>query len=247
MNSIAIPFSAMYSGYQQTRALRELIELGETDQVEFKRRFSNFTKIAKEMIAFANTRGGRILIGVDDDGSITGVDSEKHEIELVTTAGEFYCDPPVRFEIDVVEIDHEDVVVVTIPESRTKPHYLVRRLPSASRRGPVGERRNVPEVDANAERQAYIRQADRSILASREVERVLASDRPDAPPLRLHIGRIEQALFDYLGSNRRITLREYRHLVNISERRASRILVRLVRAGLIRIFTEESEDYYTLA
>src|SRR5690606_28495694 len=147
------------------RELRELIELGETDRVEFKRRFSTFTKIAKEMIAFANTRGGKLLIGVDDDGSITGDDSEKHEIELVTTAGEFYCDPPVEFEIDVVEIDHEDVVVVTIPESTTKPHFLVRRLPSSSRRGPVGERRTVPEIDPDAERQAYIRQQDRSVLA----------------------------------------------------------------------------------
>ena len=229
------------------RKLRELIEPGESDTMEFKRRFSTFSKIAKEIIAFANTRGGTLLIGVDDDGSIVGVDSEKHEIELVTTAGEFYCDPPVELEIDIVEIEDEDVVVVTVPESRRKPHYLVKRHEGGSRRGPVGGRRTMPEIDDGEGRQAYIRQKDRSIVASREVERVLAADHPDAPPLRLHIGKIEQALFNYLEKNRRITLGEYRRLVNISERRASRILVRLVRAGLIRIFTEEKEDYYTLA
>ena len=63
----------------------------------------------------------------------------------------------------------------------------------------------------------------------------------------MQIGHIERALFEHLEKNGRVTLREYRHLVNISERRASRSLVHLVRAGLIRIFTNEAEDYYMLA
>lgn len=230
------------------RKLRELIELGETDMVEFKRRFSDFDKIAKEIIAFANTRGGVILIGVDDDGSIVGVDSEKHEIELVSTTAEFYCDPVVDIDIDIVELKGHDVIVINVPESSMKPHYLVPRVNGAGERGPVGKgRRKVKEVPDDVPRHAYIREKDRSVIASKEVERVLASHRVDAPPLQLHIGKIERALFDYLESNRRITLREFRHLVNISERRASRALVRLVRAGLIRIFTNEAEDYYTLA
>ncbi len=231
----------------EAKALRLLIEPGESDTVEFKRRFSTFTKIAREMIAFANTRGGKLLIGVDDDGSIIGVISEKHQIELVETSAEFYSDPPLEISTDIVEIEGEDVVVVTVPESRTKPHYLVPREEGGSRRGPVAGRRTMPEVEEGAERLAYIRQRDRSIIASKEVERVLASNHPDAPPLRISIGKIEEALFNYLERNRRITLKEYRKLVNISERRASRILVRMVRAGLIRIFTEEKEDYYTLA
>ena len=230
------------------RRLRELIELGETDMVEFKRRFSDFDKIAKEIIAFANTRGGKILIGVDDDGTIVGVDSEKHEIELVSTTAEFYCDPAIDVDIEIVEINGLDVIVINVPESATKPHYLVPRTNGGAKRGPVGKgRRQEKEVQDDQPRHAYIRQEDRSVIASKEVERVLASDHPDAPPLQLHIGKIERALFDYLESHPRITLREFRHLVNISERRASRSLVRLVRAGLIRIFTDEAEDYYTLA
>ncbi|MGE3799709.1 MAG: RNA-binding domain-containing protein [Candidatus Kapaibacterium sp.] len=230
------------------RKLREIIELGENDTVEFKRRFSDFEKIAKEMIAFANTRGGIILIGVDDDGSIVGVDSEKHEIELVTTTGEFYCDPAIDSDIEIVEIDGVDVIAISIPESQTKPHYLLSRVKGDSRRGPVGkEGRNRVEEDSTRPRPVYIRQGDRSVIASKEVERVLAAHHPDAPPLTLHIGKIEQALFDYLEKNPRITLREFRHHVNISERRASRMMVRLVRAGLVRIFTDEAEDYYTLA
>ena len=222
------------------RRLREIIELGENDQIEFKRRFSDFEKIAKEMIAFANTRGGKILIGIDDDGTIIGVDSEKHEIELVTTAGEFYCDPLIDADIEVIEIDGVDVIIVSIPESRTKPHYLITRVNGE-------ETLTKKESHKGVHRPVYIRQEDRSVIASKEVERVLAADHPDATPLRIHIGKIERALFDYLEEHRRITLRQFRHLVNISERRASRVMVRLIRAGLIRIFTEEAEDYYTLS
>lgn len=223
------------------KRLRAIIELGETDTVEFKRKFSGFEKIAKEMIALANTRGGLLLVGVDDDGRIIGVDSEKSEIDLLTSAAEFYTSPPIETEVEVVEIDGVDVIVIRIPESRTKPHQLV---PSPSE---TGTQRNGADAHNPHDTRVYIRQGEKSVMASKEVVRVLAASQPDAPPLVLEIGNIERVLFDHLEKNERITLREFRHLVNISERRASRSLVRLVRAGLIRIFTNESEDYYTLA
>lgn len=218
------------------RRLRSIIERGETDTVEFKRKFSGFGKIAKEMIALANTRGGWLMIGIDDDGSVVGVDSEKSEIDLATSAAEFYCEPPVEHVIHIVDIEGTDVLAIEIPESRTKPHKLTRY-------GSDGNGSDPDPLDTRV----YIRQNDRSVIASREVVRVLASTAPDSPPLRLEIGDIERILFAFLEQHGRVTLRQYRHLVNISQRRASRSLVRLVRAGLIRIFTDESEDYYTLA
>lgn len=218
------------------RTLRQIIEVGESDTVEFKRKFSGFEKIAREMIALANTRGGMLLIGVDDDGSIVGVRSEKSEIELVTAAAEHYAEPPIEAVIDIVDIDGEDVIVVRIPESRQKPHRLVVD-------GAVTRREGTSDFAAGV----FIRHGERSIAASNEAARVLASSGPDTPPLRLEIGAIEQALFDYLHRHERITIAQYRLLANISKRRASRSLVRLVRAGLLRIFTHEAEDFYTLA
>lgn len=218
------------------RRLRGIIELGETDTVEFKRKFSGYDKIAKEMIALANTRGGWLLIGIDDDGRIVGVDSEKSEIDLASTAAETYSEPPIEYEVHIVDIEGTDVIAIEIPESRTKPHRL------AGHDGDCNGGNGVP-----ADTRVYIRQNDRSVIASREVVRVLATSSPESPPLRLEIGDIERTLFAFLEQHGRVTLRQYRHLVNISQRRASRSLVRLVRAGLIRIFTDESEDYYTLA
>ena len=61
------------------------------------------------------------------------------------------------------------------------------------------------------------------------------------------IGENERRLFQHLEQHDRITLREFGRLVNISDRRASRILVGLVRAGVIRIHTHEREEFFTLA
>jgi len=212
-----------------TQDVLDLIEEGEGFHVEFKRKVPSPQKIAKSLIAFANTRGGCILFGVDDDGSIIGVESEKEEVELIKTAGNVFCDPPVPVHIDIVGYNGKDVIVATVEESREKPHFF---------------RNDGDETDPP---KAYIRVHDKSVLASREVVRILHDEDPDAPPLRISIGENERFLFRFLDTHERITLREFAHLVNISERRASRILVRLVRAGVIRIHTEEKEDFYTLA
>lgn len=209
--------------------LLELIEGGEGFHVEFKRKVPSPRKIAKSLIAFANTKGGCILFGVDDDGSIVGVESEKEEIELVRTSGEQFCSPPIAVTADIISYRGKDVIAATVAESRSKPHFFVDD----------GNKGEPPR--------AYIRVNDKSVIASREVVRILKDEDPDAPPLRLSVGENERRLFAYFDDHEQITLREFAHLVNISERRASRILVQLVRAGVLRIHTLEKEDFYTLA
>jgi hypothetical protein len=76
--------------------------------------------------------------------------------------------------------------------------------------------------------------------------KVMRSLRPDAPPLRIAIGYNEKQLFAYLHDHERITVGEFANLVNISRRRASKILVDMVRAGTILLHTNETTDYYTL-
>lgn len=209
--------------------LNEIIENGENATVEFKRKFTEPEKIAKEMIAFANTKGGKILFGIDDDKKVAGVESEKGEIEYIDLAAQFYCEPPVNYAIDIMHIYRKDVIVVNIEESRTKPHRLIE---------------NGKEDDD--ETRVYIRVNDKSVLASKETIKVLKKLNPDSPPQIINLGDKEKALLDYLGKNERITLREFREMLNLSNRRASRILVNLVRADLIRLHNFEKEDFYTL-
>jgi predicted HTH transcriptional regulator len=209
-----------------------LIEEGEGFEVEFKRKVSTPEKIARTLIALANTKGGQILFGVDDDGSIIGVESEKSEVDLIREAGTLYCEPAIQPDIDIVPFNGKDVIVASVLESDDKPHYF------------AGENGNGVPGDHT---RVYIRVNDKTVMASKEVVKILRAERLDAPPMHLEIGDTEKRLFRYLDSNERITTKEFSHLVNISEQRATRILVQMVRAGVMRIHTLEKRDYFTLA
>lgn len=205
-----------------------LIDEGEGFEIEFKRKVPSPEKIARTMIAFANTRGGHLLFGVDDDGSIVGVESEKSEVNLIRDAGVMFCLPEIEPEINIVAFDGLDVISAYIRESDSKPHLF-------------GSNGN------GSESKAFIRVNDKTVAASKEVVRILRDEHVDAPPMQIQIGDHERRLFAYLERNERITSKEFSRLVNISQQRASRILVTLVRAGVVRIHTLEKTDYFTLA
>jgi predicted HTH transcriptional regulator len=213
------------------REVNLLIDEGEGFSIEFKRRVPSPEKIARTLIAFANTKGGVILFGVDDDGSVVGVESEKAEIELIRLAGTEYSDPLISPEVDVVAFDGRDVIVCRVTESHAKPHRFLGPTDGTNGDGT----------------QVYIRVNDKTMAASREVVKILRNESPEAPAMTVGIGENERRLFQYLEQHERITVREFSKLVNISSRRASRILVQLVRTGVVRIHTHEKEEFFTLA
>jgi predicted HTH transcriptional regulator len=213
------------------KELQLLLAEGEGVHLEFKRKVSSAEKIARAMIGFANTKGGMILFGVDDDKSIVGVESEKSEIEMVETAAQFFCEPPIEPIIEILSYHGKDILAVTIEESSEKPHALVTD----------------GNGDGDQRPRVLIRVKDKTVIASKEVVKILRSESPDAPPLTISIGDTERRLFDYLERNEKITVKQFGKLVNISDRRASRILIRLVRAGVLRIHTLEKEDFYTMS
>lgn len=210
--------------------VKALIEEGEGFELEFKRKVSTPQKVAKTLISFANTKGGIILFGVDDDKKIVGVDSEKEEVEMIRTAGDYYCDPPLEPIIDIVPYRGKDVIVVTVEESTQKPHYL-----------------NIDDEETNGGTRVYIRVNDKTVEASKEVVHIIQAENPNAPPLRIAIGDTERRLLEYLDAHERITVKAFANLVNVSNRRASRSLIQLVRAGVLRIHTHEKEDFFTRA
>lgn len=204
--------------------LQQLILAGENDSVDFKQRVTQPEKIARTLVSFANTRGGVILIGVKDNGTICGVDPEEEKHSLGQAAA-FYCDPAVKVKYEEIETDDGTVLKVIVPESRQKPHFA--------------------KVKDNDWR-GYVRVQDTSVQTSKLVNKTLASETPQQfEPLPLD--RHENLVLDYLAKNPRITLKQYTKLANLSERRAYRILVKLVIHGYLRLHDKEKEAYYTLS
>ena len=92
-----------------------------------------------------------------------------------------------------------------------------------------------------------MRYNDKSILASKETINILKNSNNNSKPLKITVGKIEKTLFEFLEEHDRITVKGFKKLVNISERRASRTLVNLVRADVIRHHYYDNMEFFTLA
>ncbi|MDF3076222.1 MAG: ATP-binding protein [Sphingobacteriaceae bacterium] len=203
--------------------IKKLIFDGEGATLDFKKTITNCEKIAKTLVAFANNKGGRLLVGVSDDGSINGVKSEEEEKYMLTKAAHVFCKPALEVIYEEVYVDQKMVLIAEIKESDLKPHYA------------LGE---------DKKWWVYIRVKDKSLLASKIVVDVLKRSSTNEG-IYIEYTSKEKGLLEYLDSHERITSKEYSKLMNISRRSSQRILVNLVLSGIIRLHTTEKEEYYT--
>lgn len=124
--------------------LLSLISEGEHQQQDFKYRVADACKLAKTVSAFANTDGGRLLIGVRDDGHLSGVRSEE-EIYMMHQAAYKFCKPEASIKFDTYHVDKRTIVVATIPPSSNSP---------------------ICALEEDGRKRAYIRINDENIVAS---------------------------------------------------------------------------------
>ena len=205
------------------RIKRYLID-GEGDMLDYKQEISSANKIAKTMVSFANHKGGTLLVGVRDNRSIEGIrtEDEKYMLDL---AASLYCKPEITLDILEHDIGGKVVLECIVPEGDNKPY---------SAKGEDGKW------------WVYIRNKDKSLLASKIVVDVLRRQASNKGTL-IKYGKNEEMLLKYLAENERITLNEFKKKINISRWRASKILVNLISAGVIRNHTHEKTEFYTLA
>lgn len=128
----------------QQQYLQMLIAQGEHRQQDFKYKVQNAIKLAKSVSAFANSEGGRLLIGVRDDGHISGVRSEE-EIYMMHAAAYKYCLPESDISFSTFHVEGRNVVIATIPPAAQKPIFA---------------------IDEKNNKHAYIRIKDENIIAS---------------------------------------------------------------------------------
>ena len=100
--------------------LQELISQGEHQQQDFKYCISSISKIAHSLSAFSNTDGGRLLVGVRDNGRIAGINSEE-EIYMIDAAAKIYCKPSIDCRMETIIAEGHNVLVVSIPPSHERP------------------------------------------------------------------------------------------------------------------------------
>lgn len=105
--------------------LLDLIQMGESSKVQFKVRVNNANSIGAEMVAFSNTKGGLIIIGVDDKtGEINGLSFEELQAtnELLANSASNNVKAPIYIYTETVKVEEQNVIVAHISEGSSKPH-----------------------------------------------------------------------------------------------------------------------------
>lgn len=201
--------------------IEALIEQGEHQQLDFKYEVSDSRKIARTLSAFANTDGGRLLIGVKDNGVVTGVHSEE-EYYMIEAASQMYTRPEVPFTATRWEVNGRTVLEIYIAPSPEKPHLA---------------------PDKENKYKAYIRVADENMLAN---EVLLFSwqkkHKPDGTLLK--ISRPVEELFLWLDSHTYVSLNQFCRMARINYYVARTILSDLLAIDALQYVVVDKRIVY---
>ena len=189
--------------------LLSLIREGEHQQQDFKYRVSDACKLAKSVSAFANTDGGRLLIGVRDDGHLSGVRSEE-EIFMMHQAAYKYCKPEASIKFDTYHAEGRTIVVATVPPSGKRP---------------------VCAYDEAGRMRAYIRINDENIVASPVHLALWRESSKSQGAVITYDGTVRQLLDSMQGSQ---TLNQVVRQSRLPRHKVITLLARLIRFGTVR-------------
>lgn len=204
--------------------LRALIAEGEHQQLDFKFEINDARKIARTLSAFSNTDGGRLLIGVKDNGRISGVRSDE-EYYMAESAASLYCRPEVRFETRNHLIDGKQVLEIYIPPVARKPVYA---------------------LDHDKRWLAYVRVADENILANIIQLEVWKEEHKELGKL-LEFTRSEALLLHYLEECGEATLRKIQRDTGKGRKELVSLLTKLVRFDVVEMQIREGATHFRLS
>ncbi len=208
----------------ELKHIRRLISEGENGFVEFKKKANHPEKIIREVVAFANSSGGHLFIGVADDKKIAGLKYPEEEEFVLSRAIRELCNPQIEFEVETREFkDDKKILHYQIKEGEEKPYFAF--LKKEHRYG-----------------KAYIRVNDRSIQASKEMRTFLKERNNYEKPLPFE--ESTGHLFKFLEKNMHITLSQYCEFSGLNKRLASNKLVSLALSGALKIEPREGEDLF---
>lgn len=208
------------------RYLLSLIREGEHQQQDFKYRVADAAKLAKSVSAFANTDGGRLLIGVRDDGHLSGVRSEE-EIFMMHQAAYKYCRPEASIKFDTYHADGRTIVIATVPPSERKP---------------------VSALNEEGRQRAYIRIADENIVASPvhlAIWREQQSERGSMMTYTEGVRRLLQAMTT--AEPQQFTLNQVVRRSRLPRPKVITLLARLIRFGVVCWQYRDQQFFFSLS
>lgn len=205
----------------EERYIEDLIAQGEHQQQDFKFEISDSRKIAISLVAFANTDGGRLLIGVKDNGKIAGIKTDE-EFHMIEAAANMFSRPEISFESFNRKIGGKTILEIIVHPSDHKPHYA---------------------MDQNKKWLAYHRVDDQNLLATPILLQVWKRERREKGTF-IEYSEKEQAVLDCLKVEGTASLEMVSQGVGMKKRITSAILVNLVSLHVVQmIFTEKGEFY----
>jgi len=208
---------------KKTHPIKEMILQGEGQHLDFKFEISDAAKIARSLVAFANTDGGKLLVGVKDNGAIAGVRSEE-EFYMIQNAAHRFCQPEVHFNSKEWVIEGKKVLEINIPFSSDYPH----RAP-----------------DNNSIYKAFIRVDDENLLADGVMMKIWRK-RKENKTIQFHYREPEEKLLKFLREHKRINTIQLMQQTGLSRHNAEQILSDLVILKILELKIVEKQSWYFL-
>jgi len=203
--------------------IQSLIEQGENQRLDFKFEISDSRKIARTISAFSNTDGGTLLIGVKDNGIVSGVRSEE-EIYMAEASAKMYCKPEANFRVKQWNEAGKTVLEIQIPKMNDAICYAQNH---------------------DEKWLAYVRVNDNNYLANAVLMRVWKRNL-SAYPTHMQYTEREKLLLEYLTQNPHISLSIFCSLAVISRNTAETILVNLIMLDVVELFYTEKNVLYRI-
>ena len=203
--------------------IEKLIEQGEHQQLDFKFEVSDSRKIARTLVAFANTDGGKLLIGVKDNGKIAGIRSDE-EFYMIEGAASLYCKPEVKFKTTNWNINGKTVLEIDIFKNTQTKHSC---------------------KDEQGNWMKYVRVKDQNLLANSVLLKIWEREK-NRKAVLIRYSETEKILLDYFEENESISVSKFCKLAQIPRKLAEKILVDLISLNVLELEISELSTVFKL-
>ena len=204
--------------------INQLIINGEGLQLDFKHTISDAYKIAKTICAFANTKGGILLVGVRDNKTIAGVKSEEEKY-MIEMAAQLYCLPPIDLKFTEHVVEKKIILEVTIDESNNKPVFA---------------------LDSEKKQIVYIRQDDQTFKAGIVTYEWLKFNNKSHNLSKNTYGYFESEIMQLMRKNGPLKLNNLQNSLPFKKRTIIRSLIKLLNMDIISVLYDNNFELFQI-